>query len=106
MCAPPSPNVYTHVRAASVVCLLGSVSSVTSVPEIYQGVEEVEQQQQAVKQRALCRRMFMDIERQQVREVQRRRDHQKRIDMLVMYYLLYFYCRTIQILRFSKYFAC
>ena len=59
------------------------MSSVTSVPEIYQGVEEVEQQQQAVKQRALCRRMFMDIERQQVREVQRRRDHQKRIDMLV-----------------------
>ena len=77
-------NVYTHVRANVVhLCLLGSVSSVTSVPEIYQGVEEVEQQQQAVKQRALCRRMFMDIERQQVREVQRRRDHQKRIDMLV-----------------------
>ena len=61
--------------------LTGSAPAIGTVPEIYQGVEESQQQQQAIKQRALCRRMFMDIERQQVREVQRKREHQKRIQM-------------------------
>ncbi len=39
-----------------------------------------EDKQQAVKQRALYRRLFMDIEREQVKENLRRKEHRRKIN--------------------------
>jgi len=52
------------------------------VPNIYPGVECEEEKQQAIKQRAMYRRLFMDIEREQVKENLRRKEHRKKIHEL------------------------
>jgi coiled-coil domain-containing protein 15 len=50
-----------------------------NVPDIYPGVVGEEMKKQTVAQRAMFRRLFMDIEREQVKEVKRKKEHRKRI---------------------------
>ncbi|XP_052250407.1 coiled-coil domain-containing protein 15-like isoform X2 [Dreissena polymorpha] len=49
------------------------------VPNIYEGVETEEEKRRARAQQAMYRRLFMDIEREQVKENLRRQEHRKRI---------------------------
>ena len=51
--------------------------------DLYPGVCREEEKQRAVTQRALYRRLFMDIEREQVKETQRCQAHRKRITKYV-----------------------
>ncbi|KAK3095448.1 hypothetical protein FSP39_014789 [Pinctada imbricata] len=52
------------------------------VPNIYSGVREEEERKQLKLQQATYRRLFMDIEREQVKENIRRKDHKKKIEIL------------------------
>ncbi|XP_048746329.2 caldesmon-like [Ostrea edulis] len=52
------------------------------VPDIYAGVHKEEQKKQQKVQQATYRRLFMDIEREQVKENIRRKEHHKRIQKL------------------------
>ncbi|XP_062566864.1 golgin subfamily A member 6-like protein 22 [Saccostrea cucullata] len=52
------------------------------VPDIYAGVHKEEQKKQQKLQQATYRRLFMDIEREQVKENIRRKEHHKRIQKL------------------------
>lgn len=52
------------------------------VPDIYAGVHKEEQKKQQKIQQATYRRLFMDIEREQVKENIRRKEHSKRIQKL------------------------
>ena len=62
--------------------MVGSdVARIPSVPNIYPGVQDEEDKQLAVKQRAMYRRLFMDIEREQVKENIKRKEHRKKIQM-------------------------
>lgn len=49
------------------------------VPNIYEGVQSEEEKRRARSQQAMYRRLFMDIEREQVKENLRRQEHRKRI---------------------------
>lgn len=49
------------------------------VPDIYAGVHKEEEKKQQKIQQATYRRLFMDIEREQVKENIRRKEHSKRI---------------------------
>lgn len=50
-----------------------------SVPNIYMGVQTEEEKRQRRLEHATYRRLFMDIEREQVKENLRRKEHRKRI---------------------------
>ncbi|XP_064651707.1 coiled-coil domain-containing protein 15-like [Lineus longissimus] len=60
--------------------VLGDIQ--VNVPDIYPGVVGEEMKKQTVTQRAMFRRLFMDIEREQVKEVTRKKEHRKRIALL------------------------
>ncbi|XP_013415514.1 coiled-coil domain-containing protein 15-like [Lingula anatina] len=53
-----------------------------NVPNIYPGVLSEEDKKRAVTQRAMYRRLFMDIEREQVKENLRRKEHRVKIAKL------------------------
>lgn len=57
-------------------------STSARVPNIYSGVENEEEKRRARSQQAMYRRLFMDIEREQVKENIRRQEHRKRIQRL------------------------
>ena len=57
------------------------------VPNIYSGVESEEEKRRARSQQAMYRRLFMDIEREQVKENIRRQDHRKRIQRYTFIFL-------------------
>ena len=59
-----------------------------SVPSIYSGVQTEEDRKQQKLQQATYRRLFMDIEREQVKENIRRRDHKKKIQLYVEPFLI------------------
>lgn len=48
-------------------------------PNIYEGVQSEEEKRRAKSQQAMYRRLFMDLEREQVKENLRRQEHRKRI---------------------------
>ena len=52
------------------------------VPNIYPGVQSEEERVQTQMQRAMYRRLFMDIEREQVKENLRRQEHRRKISQL------------------------
>lgn len=52
---------------------------IVKVPNIYAGVQCEEEKQRQKTQHAMFRRLFMDIEREQVKENIRRKEHRKRI---------------------------
>ncbi|XP_045189455.2 trichohyalin-like isoform X2 [Mercenaria mercenaria] len=52
------------------------------VPNIYEGVQTEEEKRRAKSQQAMYRRLFMDLEREQVKENLRRQEHRKRIQKL------------------------
>ncbi|ESO90601.1 hypothetical protein LOTGIDRAFT_233620 [Lottia gigantea] len=52
------------------------------IPAIYNGVEEEEEKKRKRSQLALYRKLFMDIEREQVKENLRKRDHKRKIQLL------------------------
>ncbi|OWF51416.1 coiled-coil domain-containing protein 15-like [Mizuhopecten yessoensis] len=56
--------------------------SVPHVPNIYMGVQSEEEKQRLKSQQATYRRLFMDIEREQVKENLKRKEHRKRIQRL------------------------
>ena len=56
-----------------------SADTARPVPNIYSGVESEEEKRRARSQQAMYRRLFMDIEREQVKENIRRQEHRKRI---------------------------
>ena len=62
-----------------------SASSARPVPNIYSGVETEEEKRRARSQQAMYRRLFMDIEREQVKENIRRQEHRKRIQRYRFY---------------------
>jgi hypothetical protein len=49
------------------------------VPNIYTGVQSEEEKRRQKNEHAMYRRLFMDIEREQVKENIRRQEHRKRI---------------------------
>ncbi|KAL5022492.1 hypothetical protein ScPMuIL_001647 [Solemya velum] len=55
---------------------------IVKVPNIYAGVQCEEEKQRQKTQHAMFRRLFMDIEREQVKENIRRKEHRKRIQRL------------------------
>ncbi|XP_074648523.1 uncharacterized protein LOC141903993 [Tubulanus polymorphus] len=52
---------------------------VVNVPELYPGVVGERMKQQKSSERAMYRRLFMDIEREQVKEMKKRRNHRERV---------------------------
>ncbi|XP_041373458.1 coiled-coil domain-containing protein 15-like [Gigantopelta aegis] len=60
----------------------GNVRPHSSVPDIYIGVEQEVERRRQQNQHALYRRLFMDIEREQVKENLRRQEHRRRIQRL------------------------
>lgn len=60
-----------------------SVQRAPSVPLLRPGIASVEEQQRTAGQRATYRRLFMDIEREQVKENMRQRQHRDRMHKLV-----------------------
>lgn len=63
-------------------CLLGSqVNRVPQVPVLYPGVISEEEKIRAQSQLVMYRRLFMDLEREQVKENIRRRNHRKKIKL-------------------------
>ena len=58
---------------------LGEPRQVSLPPDIYPGVVGEEMRKQAITQRAMYRRLFMDMEREQVKETKRRKAHRQRI---------------------------
>ncbi|KAK3610419.1 hypothetical protein CHS0354_016598 [Potamilus streckersoni] len=52
------------------------------VPDIYTGIQTESEKQRQKNQQALYRRLFMDLEREQVKENLRRQEHRKRIERL------------------------
>jgi hypothetical protein len=58
------------------------IMRVPDVPNIYPGVQMEEDKQREVNQRAMYRRLFMDIEREQVKENIRRKEHRKKISLI------------------------
>ena len=62
---------FPDALLASATCSQGSSSSsLAPVPNIYPGVMTEEEKVQTQNQRAMYRRLFMDIEREQVRKQQ------------------------------------
>ena len=59
-------------------------ASSARIPNIYSGVESEEEKRRARSQQAIYRRLFMDIEREQVKENIRRQEHRKRIQKYVI----------------------
>jgi coiled-coil domain-containing protein 15 len=53
--------------------------NISKVPDIYEGVHCEEEKRRAKGQQAMYRRLFMDLEREQVKENLRRQEHRKRI---------------------------
>ncbi|XP_060576472.1 golgin subfamily A member 6-like protein 22 isoform X2 [Ruditapes philippinarum] len=56
--------------------------NIAKVPDIYEGVHCEEEKRRAKGQQAMYRRLFMDLEREQVKENLRRQEHRKRIQKL------------------------
>ncbi|XP_069139453.1 trichohyalin-like [Argopecten irradians] len=56
--------------------------NIPHVPNIYIGVQSEEEKQRIKSQQATYRRLFMDIEREQVKENLKRKEHRKRIQRL------------------------
>ncbi|XP_060068170.1 trichohyalin-like [Ylistrum balloti] len=56
--------------------------NIPHVPNIYMGVQSEEEKQRLKSQQATYRRLFMDIEREQVKENLKRKEHRKRIQKL------------------------
>jgi coiled-coil domain-containing protein 15 len=54
-----------------------------TVPNIYAGVHDEEEKHRQRSQHALYRRLFMDLEREQVKENLRRQEHRRRIQRWV-----------------------
>jgi len=52
---------------------------VPHAPNIYPGVQDAEERARSQQQRASYRRLFMDIEREQVKENLRQKDHRKKM---------------------------
>ena len=64
------------------VFILGSVLQDlqnVNVPELHPGILGEELKKQTSTQRALYRRLFMDIEREQVKELRKKNEHRKKI---------------------------
>ena len=57
------------------------IERVPFVPNIYPGIQSVEEQIRSQQQRALYRRLFMDVEREQVKENIRQKDHRTKMAM-------------------------
>ncbi|XP_033756102.1 trichohyalin-like [Pecten maximus] len=56
--------------------------NIPHIPNIYMGVQSEEEKQRLRSQQATYRRLFMDIEREQVKENLKRKEHRKRIQRL------------------------
>ncbi|KAL3865154.1 hypothetical protein ACJMK2_006775 [Sinanodonta woodiana] len=56
--------------------------TIHQVPDIYTGVQTEAEKRRQKNQQALYRRLFMDLEREQVKENLRRQEHSKRIERL------------------------
>jgi len=65
-----------------------AVQRAPSVPVVRPGVETEEERVRARQQHAVYRRLFMDIEREQVKENIRQRNHRLRMAAYVVLYLL------------------
>ena len=77
-----------HFTILAVEILGTQVERYPTVPNIYPGVQSEEERVLAQNQRAMYRRLFMDIEREQVKENLRRRKHRKKVseyDILMIF---------------------
>ncbi|KAL4231869.1 Coiled-coil domain containing 15 [Mactra antiquata] len=72
---PQSAYAYTSSNSHKNVPL-------SKVHHIYEGVQSEEEKRRARSQQAMYRRLFMDLEREQVKENLRRQEHRKRIQKI------------------------
>ncbi|XP_046544405.1 coiled-coil domain-containing protein 15-like [Haliotis rubra] len=83
---PQAETRQERIQRRSVPTMTGTElhrpAPVVSVPDIYSGVTMEENRRRQRSQTALYRRLFMDQEREQVKENLRRQEHRKRIQKL------------------------
>ncbi|XP_067682101.1 coiled-coil domain-containing protein 15-like [Haliotis asinina] len=83
---PRAETRQERIQRRSVPTMTGTElhrpAPVVSVPDIYSGVTMEEKRRRQRSQTALYRRLFMDQEREQVKENLRRQEHRKRIQKL------------------------